>query len=183
MHPAGQTPEACQKPDASCVKVVYRVPEDNIECSWIVGFVRGAPPAPGEKVNVHISHGGEQADFVSGVHPVILDEDENAAKYTFRKSWRPGEVQPLAIDKLFPDYPPIARAAHVEGEVVVEVVVDPNGVVQVTKVLSGPPMLQSSAVTAAQQWRFQPMLVGDKHVSFRTELRFDFNGAAVFFGR
>jgi TonB family protein len=53
-------------------------------------------------------------------------------------------------------YPPIAKAAQVQGTVVVEVTVDDAGKVKTTKVLSGPPMLLQAAVDCVKQWTWRP---------------------------
>lgn len=53
-----------------------------------------------------------------------------------------------------PDFPLIAQAAHAQGEVVVEVTLAPDGTVATSKSLSGHPLLQKAAETAAMKWRF-----------------------------
>lgn len=55
-----------------------------------------------------------------------------------------------------PVYPPIAKAAHIEGEVVISVVINAKGEVTSEKVLSGPPMLLQAALDAVKQWQFTP---------------------------
>ena len=54
-----------------------------------------------------------------------------------------------------PQYPPIAVAARSEGDVVVRVSVGPDGSVLHTKVVSGPRILQQSAIEAAEKWKFE----------------------------
>ena len=44
-----------------------------------------------------------------------------------------------------PVYPPIARAARIQGDVVIEVVIDREGKVVSEKILSGHPMLRQAA--------------------------------------
>lgn len=55
-----------------------------------------------------------------------------------------------------PLYPPIARAAHVQGAVQLAAAVGPDGHVGNVIVLSGPPMLVGSAKMSLQQWTFPP---------------------------
>jgi TonB family protein len=57
-----------------------------------------------------------------------------------------------------PVYPPIARAAHVQGSVVLAAAIGTDGRVGDVKVLEGPPMLQGSAVQSLQQWTFPPAI-------------------------
>jgi len=54
-----------------------------------------------------------------------------------------GITQPPAQDRQF--FPPIAKAAHVSGEIVLVARFDQQGGAQVSKVLSGPEMLKESA--------------------------------------
>ncbi len=53
-----------------------------------------------------------------------------------------------------PDYPPIARAAHVAGTVELAGAIQPDGHVTEIAVLSGPPMLRESSVDALKKWVF-----------------------------
>ncbi|HTV09316.1 MAG TPA: energy transducer TonB [Candidatus Aquilonibacter sp.] len=50
-------------------------------------------------------------------------------------------------------YPPIARAAHVDGTVVLLARFDTRGVPVHIKVVSGPPMLQAAALDFVKSWR------------------------------
>ena len=60
------------------------------------------------------------------------------------------------INKVQPVYPPIARAAHVAGEVVVMVIIDEEGKVIAAQALSGHPLLQAASVKAARESTFNP---------------------------
>jgi periplasmic protein TonB len=44
-----------------------------------------------------------------------------------------------------PEYPPIARGAHVQGTVVVEAIISKEGRVERARIVSGPPMLSTAA--------------------------------------
>jgi len=55
-----------------------------------------------------------------------------------------------------PVYPPIAKAARVQGVVVVDVGVGIAGNVESMKVVSGPPMLQQAAIDCLKEWTFHP---------------------------
>jgi protein TonB len=60
----------------------------------------------------------------------------------------------VVISKPAPAYPPMAKAAHVQGTVNVEVVVDENGNVISARAVSGHALLQQAAVQAAYQVKF-----------------------------
>ena len=61
-----------------------------------------------------------------------------------------------------PVYPPIAKAAHVSGEVKLHIEIGIDGRVTGAKVVSGPPMLVGSAQDCVKQWLYQPVLIDGK---------------------
>jgi TonB family protein len=61
------------------------------------------------------------------------------------------------IDRqVFPMYPPIAKAAHVQGTVLFELRIGTTGQIESMKVISGPPMLQQAAIDCMKKWTFHP---------------------------
>lgn len=54
-----------------------------------------------------------------------------------------------------PVYPPIALAAHVYGDVILNITIRPDGIPATVEVKSGPPMLQQAALESARQSMFQ----------------------------
>lgn len=79
-----------------------------------------------------------------------------------------------AISVPFPAYPPIARAAHASGTVKVAVVVDEEGVVISAKSVSGHPLLQNAAASAARNARYTPVIVDNKPVKVAGIISYDF---------
>ncbi|MEG9434193.1 energy transducer TonB, partial [Terriglobus sp. ADX1] len=71
-------------------------------------------------------------------------------------------------------YPQAASAAHVEGAVKVEAVVDTSGNVAAARVISGPPQLRDAALNAVQQWRYKPYVAGGKARQFTTQALMEF---------
>jgi TonB family protein len=53
-------------------------------------------------------------------------------------------------------YPPIAKAAHVQGEVILSIEIGTDGHVLSVKPLGGPSMLIGSATDAVKNWEYQP---------------------------
>lgn len=66
---------------------------------------------------------------------------------------------PAKIRDAQPIYPALAQAAHVEGVVIIEAVLDESGRVQNLRVLRAHPMLQQAAVDAVRQWEYTPTLL------------------------
>jgi TonB family protein len=69
-----------------------------------------------------------------------------------------------------PIYPPDAKKARVQGEVVLDAVIGKDGKVENLNVVSGPPMLQSSSIEAVRQWIYKPFLLNGDPVEVRTSI-------------
>jgi protein TonB len=72
---------------------------------------------------------------------------------------------PRMISSVLPAYPSIARQAGVEGNVVIDTVVDKTGDVASMKVVSGPPMLRQPALDALRQWKYEPSRLNGQPVA------------------
>jgi len=58
-----------------------------------------------------------------------------------------------------PVYPPIAQSARVQGVVIIEATIGPDGRVKDAKVLRSIPLLDQAALDAVKQWQFTPTLL------------------------
>jgi TonB family protein len=65
-------------------------------------------------------------------------------------------IQEHTDHRAFPVYPPIAKAARVQGTVVLDLRIGTTGRIESIKVVSGPPMLQQAAIDCLKQWTFHP---------------------------
>jgi protein TonB len=72
-----------------------------------------------------------------------------------------GQIKtPAIVKRVEPAYPPIAVSAHLEGVVILEAIVDRDGVVSEVKVLrSLHPLLDREAEVAVKQWRYSPLIL------------------------
>jgi TonB family protein len=70
-----------------------------------------------------------------------------------------GVMEPKKIRDVKPLYPEDARAAGVEGVVILEAVIETDGTVRAAKVLRSVPMLDQAALDAVMQWQFTPTLL------------------------
>jgi len=75
-----------------------------------------------------------------------------------------------------PPYPPMAKAARVEGVVRVELIIGTDGVPTSARALSGPTMLHAHATNYALKWRFQPAIMDGHPVTakFFIDMRFTY---------
>jgi len=74
---------------------------------------------------------------------------------------RPGSGihAPRKIVDVKPLYPQLAQAAHVEGIVILETVIDVRGRVASVHVLRSIPLLDQAAIAAVEQWTYTPTLL------------------------
>jgi TonB family protein len=79
-----------------------------------------------------------------------------------------------AIDLPVPAYPPIARAAHAQGSVEVQVIIDEEGRVIAAAAISGHPLLQATSVRAAREAVFTPTKLEGVPVKVTGVLRYNF---------
>jgi protein TonB len=85
-----------------------------------------------------------------------------------------GVLNGKAISLPKPAYPPIARAAHASGTVVVQVLIDENGNVVSAHAVSGHPLLQAAAVGAARQAKFSPTKLSGQPVKVTGVIQYNF---------
>jgi protein TonB len=83
-------------------------------------------------------------------------------------------ISSKAIEKPAPPYPPIAKAANVQGAVAVQVVIDEQGRVISAKATEGPPLLLNAAVQAAYRARFTPTVLGGQPVKVTGSITYNF---------
>jgi periplasmic protein TonB len=105
------------------------------------GIIGGAPPPPPKPV-------------ITG--PVRVGGNVMAAK---------------AINRPSPEYPAIAKAAHVQGTIVLHAIISKDGTVQDLQYVSGPPLLMKAAMDAVKQWRYQPTELNGEPVEVDTTIQ------------
>ncbi len=79
------------------------------------------------------------------------------------------------IAKVMPVYPADAKAAGVQGAVVLRALILKSGAVEDVQAVSGPEILRSSAVSAVQQWRYDPFVVNGQPVDVLTTITVNFS--------
>ncbi len=131
--------------------------------------VKDQVPLPGGGIAGGLLLGGISGEVVGAPPPppapspgqprIMVDESVEAAKIT-------SQVQP--------DYPPVARAAHVTGTVMLHVIIGEVGTVIQMQVLSGHPLLVQAALSAVKQRRYMPTLLDGNPVEVDTTVSVPF---------
>jgi protein TonB len=81
-----------------------------------------------------------------------------------------GVSEGMLIAPIRPVYPAIAKAAHVEGSVVVEAVISRKGTIESLHVVSGPQMLQNAALDAIREARYRPYRLNGEPTEVQTTI-------------
>jgi periplasmic protein TonB len=79
-----------------------------------------------------------------------------------------GVLEGMLLSPIRPAYPAIARAAHVEGSVVIEAVISKAGRIERLNVVSGPEMLRGAALDAVKAARYAPYRLNGDPVDVQT---------------
>ena len=95
-----------------------------------------------------------------------IDPPHPAAQSHFTKG--------VLINRVDPQYPPLARQAGIHGAIVMQAVIDREGVVRNIEVISGPQQLRAAAVEAVRQWRYEPFVLDGLAVDVETTITVNF---------
>jgi TonB family protein len=74
-----------------------------------------------------------------------------------------------------PDYPMIARLAHIQGQVILQAVIAKDGAVSTTRVLRGNRLLRGAAEEAVRQWLYRPYRLNGRPIDVATIVTVDFH--------
>jgi protein TonB len=80
----------------------------------------------------------------------------------------------MLVTPIRPVYPAIARAAHVEGAVVVAATISREGVLERAHVVSGPAMLAGAAMDAVRSARYTPYRLNGEAIEVETTITVNF---------
>jgi periplasmic protein TonB len=86
-----------------------------------------------------------------------------------------GVAAGMLIQKVQPQYPALGKAIRIEGTVILQAVISKSGAIENLRVVSGPPMLQQSAIDAVKQWRYRPYLLDGEPVEVETTINVIFS--------
>lgn len=85
-----------------------------------------------------------------------------------------GVMAAMLVNRVDPQYPKIARAAHISGVVHLRAIIAKNGTVRELEVVDGNPLLAQAARVAVQNWRYQPTRLNGEPVEVETYVTVNF---------
>ena len=83
-------------------------------------------------------------------------------------------VQPKLITSVASAYPAAAKAAHAQGDVLIDALIDNTGKVVATKVISGSPLLQQAAVDSLRFWKYEPARLNGEAIPIHIRVNVSF---------
>jgi len=132
-----------------------------------------APPSTGVMGGVQ---GGVPGGTLSGVLGGIIGSanmPKVAAPSRIRVSQ--GVTEGNLIRKVQPNYPPLAKTARIQGQVILHALISKAGNIENLEVVSGHPMLVQSALDAVKQWKYRPYVLNGEPVAVDTTITVNFN--------
>lgn len=168
-------------PSSSTLRPVFREPGLRVPTA-VPHSIDMTPDPPGMMLPATASAGGSSLD---GLLPGMTIEPRPPAAIPVQPT-RPATPQqgPFRVSngvqaaKLIvgpkPAYPPLARAARVQGTVHIQAIIGRDGAIGHLQVLSGPPLLIKAALEAVQNWRYRPTLLNGEPVEVITEIDVSF---------
>jgi TonB family protein len=110
----------------------------------------------------------------SGASPVV-DASKSTRIAPLPGVWlAPDQAERRLRNRIEPQYPADALAAHRSGDVVLEVLVAEDGSVSSIRTLSGDPLLAAAAADAVRQWRYEPYRQHERPSQFQTDVTLKF---------
>jgi len=135
-----------------------------------------APPSAGAGVVGGVPGGvpgGQMGGVIGGIissTPVAVPKVATPQRVRVSQ----GVTEGLILKKVQPTYPPLARSARIQGQVVLQAVIGKDGAIQGLRAVSGHPMLTPAAIDAVKQWRYKPYFLNGEPVEVDTQITVNF---------
>ncbi|HMC31677.1 MAG TPA: energy transducer TonB [Candidatus Angelobacter sp.] len=133
-----------------------------------------APPSTGMMGGVQ---GGVPGGALSGVIGGIIGSTANLPKVAAPQRIRVsgGVTAGNLLRRVEPVYPPLAKTARIQGQVILHAVISKSGSIENLQVMSGHPMLVQSALDAVRQWKYKPYILNGEPVEVDTTVTVNYN--------
>jgi TonB family protein len=81
------------------------------------------------------------------------------------------DVERHIVKRVDPTYPQMASIAHIQGKVIVEITIAPDGSVVQARAVSGHPILVQAALDAVKRWKYEPFVENGAPVTVKSQVR------------
>lgn len=137
-------------------------PKPIVENTFVAPVEVPAEIVPEESIDMGVEGGvgGVEGGVPGGVVGGIVGGLPDAPPPPVQAVRVGGQIkEPKKLKNVNPSYPDIAKQARVQGVVILECTISPQGKVTDVKVLRGIPLLDQAAVDAVKQWVYTPTLL------------------------
>ncbi len=130
-------------------------------------------PAGGDGIRIPGGDpGGAPSLLGIGTRPIIPVAPPTPVAHSVRLShMSEGDL----IRKVQLSYPPLARAARLQGTVLLQALISKQGTIEHLQLVSGHPMLVQAAMDAVRQWRYRPYVLNGEPVEVETQITVNFS--------
>jgi protein TonB len=136
-------------------------PPPTMAATGVVGGVPGGVP------------GGQMGGVIGGIissTPMAVPKVATPQRVRVSQGVSAG----LLVRKVNPNYPPLARQARIQGQVLLQAEISKDGSIQNLRLISGHPMLAPAAIEAVKQWKYKPYLLNGEPVEVETQVQVNF---------
>ncbi|HUO13425.1 MAG TPA: TonB family protein [Verrucomicrobiae bacterium] len=126
--------------------------------------ITALPPSTGESTGSAAKNDREAEGH--SAQPVIAKPERVRVSGPF--------VQGLLIKKVNPIYPAEARAARIQGTVILQAEISKTGDITDLELVDGPIELAGSAIVAVRQWKYRPYLLLGQPVIVQTQVQVNY---------
>ena len=139
-----ERPQSTRDPNAAPVEApIHITPETDLE--------QGLPELPDVAGTAVIA--GDASMVVTGLPPSLPPPPPAPVRVG-------GQIQaPARVLYVNPVYPLMAQSIRLQGLVIIEATIGPDGLVSDARVLRSVPLLDAAAIEAVRQWRYTPTLL------------------------
>lgn len=185
--PMKAPPPQITVPNLRPVELVQRAAANAVSAAAAIVLPRAPVVENTQSLVFPLAHPGTNTDLVPvSIGPMTMNNGSSALATLATLAGSPGpavtvrprDARPVRISRgvlngillspITPIYPPIAKAAHVEGSVVIEAVIAKTGRIESLNVVSGPGMLREAALDAVRHARYAPYKLNDEPVEVQT---------------
>ena len=86
-----------------------------------------------------------------------------------------GVADSLKIHDADPHYPREAKEQGIEGDVILQAIIDTKGTLTILKAVQGDPILVKASLDAVKKWRYRPFILNGEPVEVETTIKIQFH--------
>jgi protein TonB len=116
--------------------------------------------------------GGQAGGVLGGIINSSAPPPKVAAPQKLRVS--EGVAAGNLLRKIEPQYPQMAKIAHIQGDVILAATISKGGSIENLHQVSGHPILVQAAMEAVKQWKYKPYLLNGEPVEVETTIKVTF---------